>query len=96
MTIETIWFCIWGFLWGMYFATDGFVLGIGVLYLHSGKTDTDRRIMLNSIGPVWGRMRCGYAGHNTMRFADVRCHVHISLHTADADPVQSDHSRRII
>ncbi len=53
MTIETIWFCIWGFLWGMYFATDGFVLGIGVLYLHSGKTDTDRRIMLNSIGPVW-------------------------------------------
>jgi cytochrome d ubiquinol oxidase subunit II len=53
MAIEAIWFCIWGFLWGMYFATDGFVLGIGALYLHIGKTDTDRRIILNSIGPVW-------------------------------------------
>lgn len=53
MAIEAIWFCIWGFLWAMYFATDGFVLGIGVLYLHMGKTDTDRRIILNSIGPVW-------------------------------------------
>ncbi len=53
MAIETIWFCIWGFLWAMYFATDGFVLGIGALYLHMGKTDKDRRIILNSIGPVW-------------------------------------------
>ena len=53
MTIQATWFCIWGFLWVMYFITDGFVLGIGTLYPFVGKTDKERRIILNSIGPVW-------------------------------------------
>ncbi len=53
MTIQAVWFCIWGFLWVMYFMTDGFVLGIGTLYPFIGKTDKERRIILNSIGPVW-------------------------------------------
>lgn len=53
MTIQAIWFYIWGFLWVMYFMTDGFVLGIGTLYPFIGKGDDNRRIILNSIGPVW-------------------------------------------
>lgn len=53
MEIQSVWFYIWGFLWIMYFMTDGFVLGIGILYPFIGKTETDRRIILNSIGPIW-------------------------------------------
>ncbi len=53
MTIQAVWFYIWGFLWVMYFMTDGFVLGIGVLYPFIGKSDKERRVILNSIGPVW-------------------------------------------
>ena len=36
----------------MYTILDGFDLGVGTLHLF-GKTDYDRRIFLNSIGPVW-------------------------------------------
>jgi cytochrome d ubiquinol oxidase subunit II len=37
---------------GSYATLDGFDLGVGCLHLFS-KTDQERRIMLNSIGPVW-------------------------------------------
>jgi cytochrome d ubiquinol oxidase subunit II len=37
----------------MYFMTDGFVLGIGILYPFVGKNDREKRLILNSIGPVW-------------------------------------------
>jgi len=53
MSLEVLWFLIWGFLWMMYFATDGFVLGVGTLYPFIARTDTDRRILLNTVGPVW-------------------------------------------
>jgi cytochrome d ubiquinol oxidase subunit II len=33
--------------------TDGFDLGIGTLYPFLGKTDQDKRIMINSLGPLW-------------------------------------------
>ena len=36
----------------MYVMLDGFDLGVGTLYLFS-KTDEERRIFLNSIGPIW-------------------------------------------
>ena len=32
---------------------DGFDLGIGVLLPFVGRTDTERRVMLNSVGPTW-------------------------------------------
>lgn len=53
MSLEVLWFLIWGFLWMMYFATDGFVLGVGTLYPFVARTDTERRILLNTVGPVW-------------------------------------------
>jgi len=53
MVLESVWFYIWGFLWIMYFMTDGFVLGIGALFPLAAKTDEERRILLNSVGPVW-------------------------------------------
>lgn len=51
--LETIWFLLWGVLWAIYFILDGYDLGIGTLLPILGKSDTDRRIMLNSMGPFW-------------------------------------------
>jgi cytochrome d ubiquinol oxidase subunit II len=51
--LETIWFLLWGVLWAIYFILDGYDLGIGTLLPVLGKSDTDRRIMLNSMGPFW-------------------------------------------
>ena len=53
MVLQTIWFFLWGLLWAVFFMTDGFDLGIGTLYPFLGKTDQDKRIMINSLGPLW-------------------------------------------
>ena len=50
--LNTIWFFLVGILLTGYAILDGFDLGIGALHLFT-KTDHDRRIMLNSIGPIW-------------------------------------------
>lgn len=52
-TLQIIWFILWGVLWSVYFMLDGFVLGTGMLYLNLGKTDTERRMLIHSVGPVW-------------------------------------------
>jgi cytochrome d ubiquinol oxidase subunit II len=51
--LETIWFLLWGVLWAIYFVLDGYDLGIGTLLPVLGKSDRDRRIMLNAMGPFW-------------------------------------------
>jgi len=51
--LETIWFLLWGVLWAIYFVLDGYDLGIGTLLPVLGKTDRDRRVMLNAMGPFW-------------------------------------------
>ncbi|WP_224981438.1 cytochrome d ubiquinol oxidase subunit II [Geomonas agri] len=53
MDLHIVWFVLWGVLWGVYFMLDGFVLGAGMLHRVLGKTDMDRRIVINSFGPVW-------------------------------------------
>ncbi|MEA1967129.1 MAG: cytochrome d ubiquinol oxidase subunit II [Thermodesulfobacteriota bacterium] len=53
MVLQTIWFFLWGLLWALFFMTDGFDFGIGTLYPFLGKSDTDKRIMINSMGPLW-------------------------------------------
>src|SRR4030043_1902794 len=50
--LNTIWFMLIGILLAGYSILDGFDLGVGALHLLT-KTDTERRIILNSIGPVW-------------------------------------------
>jgi len=51
-TLEFIWFSIVVILLTGYAILDGFDLGVGMLHLFS-KKDEERRLMLNSIGPVW-------------------------------------------
>lgn len=50
--LNFIWFILIGILLGGYAILDGFDLGVGALHLLT-KTDLNRRILLNSIGPVW-------------------------------------------
>lgn len=50
--LEFIWFTIFVILVTGYIILDGFDLGVGMLNLFA-KKDEDRRIILNSIGPVW-------------------------------------------
>ena len=51
--METLWFIIVAFMLTMYVILDGFDLGAGIIHLLVGKTETQRRIILNAIGPVW-------------------------------------------
>ena len=53
MILQTIWFFLWGLLWAVFFMTDGFDFGVGTLYPFIGKSDEDKRIMINSLGPLW-------------------------------------------
>lgn len=50
--LNTIWFLLIGALLSGYAILDGFDLGVGMLHLFV-KEDKERRIMINSIGPVW-------------------------------------------
>ncbi len=50
--LNTVWFILIGILLAGYAILDGFDLGVGALHLLT-KNDEERRIMLNSIGPVW-------------------------------------------
>lgn len=50
--LKFIWFTAFVLLTTGYAVLDGFDLGVGMLHLFS-KKDHERRLMLNSIGPVW-------------------------------------------
>lgn len=51
-TLSLIWFVLLGILLTGYAILDGFDLGVGVLHLTT-RDDRERRILLNSIGPLW-------------------------------------------
>lgn len=53
MDLVTIWFILIAVLWIGYFILDGFDLGVGVLMPFIGRDDLRRRVMVNTIGPVW-------------------------------------------
>lgn len=53
MDLPVIWFFFIAFLFIGYFVLDGFDFGVGIALPFVGKDDTDRRIMVNTIGPIW-------------------------------------------
>lgn len=53
MDLPTLWFAAIAVLWIGYFVLEGFDFGVGILLPFLGKTNTDRRVMINAIGPVW-------------------------------------------
>ncbi len=52
-TLCVIWFVIEGVLLAGYAVLDGFDLGVGILHPFVAKTDIERRLSMNSIGPLW-------------------------------------------
>lgn len=51
--LQTAWFLLVGVLLVGYAVLDGFDLGVGALHLLLARDDHERRVLLNSIGPVW-------------------------------------------
>jgi cytochrome d ubiquinol oxidase subunit II len=52
-TLRVIWWLLIGVLLIGFAVTDGFDLGIGTLLPFVAKTDMERRIAINTIGPIW-------------------------------------------
>jgi len=52
-TLKLIWWLFVGVLLIGFAITDGFDLGVGTLLPFLGKTDNERRVIINSIGPTW-------------------------------------------
>lgn len=53
MDLPVLWFGIVAFLFVGYFVLDGFDFGVGMSLPFLGRDDTDRRVLINTIGPVW-------------------------------------------
>ena len=53
MELHTLWFILVAILWMGYFALEGFDFGVGMLLPVLGKTEKERRVLYNTIGPVW-------------------------------------------
>ena len=53
MDLQTIWFILIAVLFTGYFFLEGFDFGVGILLPFIAKDDTDRRVVINTIGPVW-------------------------------------------
>ena len=53
MDLPTVWFVLIAVLWTGYLALEGFDFGVGMLLPVLGRSDTERRAMINTIGPVW-------------------------------------------
>ncbi|MFI5956625.1 cytochrome d ubiquinol oxidase subunit II [Cryptosporangium sp. NPDC051539] len=53
MELTTVWFVVLAFLWTGYFFLEGFDFGVGALLPVLGRDDTERRVLINTIGPVW-------------------------------------------
>lgn len=53
MELTTVWFILIAVLWTGYFVLEGFDFGVGILLPVLGRDDLERRVMINTIGPVW-------------------------------------------
>ncbi|MFF3554518.1 cytochrome d ubiquinol oxidase subunit II [Streptomyces tsukubensis] len=53
MELHDVWFVLIAFLWTGYFFLEGFDFGIGVLTKLLARDRKERRVLINTIGPVW-------------------------------------------
>jgi cytochrome d ubiquinol oxidase subunit II len=53
MSLPEFWFLAVAVLFAGYFFLEGFDFGVGVLLPVIGKSEAERRVMINTIGPVW-------------------------------------------
>ncbi len=53
MDLNTVWFILIAVLYLGFFVLEGFDFGVGILLPFLGKTDQERRVIINTIGPHW-------------------------------------------
>jgi cytochrome d ubiquinol oxidase subunit II len=53
MHLYDFWFLLIAVLWSGYFLLEGFDFGVGVLLPFVSRDEIDRRVVINTIGPVW-------------------------------------------
>ena len=53
MHLHTLWFIILAVVWIGFFVLEGFDFGVGALHTVVGRTEIERRVALNTIGPFW-------------------------------------------
>ena len=53
MSLQLLWFLLIAVLWTGYFVLEGFDFGVGILLPVLGRDETSRRVVINTIGPVW-------------------------------------------
>ena len=53
MGLQIVWFVIIAIFWTGFFVLEGFDFGVGALHTVVGKTDLERRVAINTIGPFW-------------------------------------------
>jgi cytochrome d ubiquinol oxidase subunit II len=53
MELTTVWFGLIAVLWIGYFVLEGFDFGVGMLLPVLSRSETERRVVINTIGPVW-------------------------------------------
>jgi cytochrome d ubiquinol oxidase subunit II len=53
MWLNALWFALFVVILAGYLILDGFDLGVGMLHPITARGDTERRLVLNSIGPIW-------------------------------------------
>ncbi|GAB2831217.1 cytochrome d ubiquinol oxidase subunit II [Streptomyces chlorus] len=53
MELHNVWFVLIAFLWIGYFFLEGFDFGIGILTRLLARDRTEKRVLINTIGPVW-------------------------------------------
>ncbi len=53
MGLPELWFVIIAVFWTGFFVLEGFDFGVGVLHRFIGRTERERRVAINTIGPFW-------------------------------------------
>jgi cytochrome bd-type quinol oxidase subunit 2 len=51
--VQTFWFIVIALLFTGFFVLEGFDFGVGMLHTVVGRTDTERKVAISTIGPLW-------------------------------------------
>lgn len=69
MDLNTVWFILIAFLFMGFFVLEGFDFGVGMISPFLGKTDEQRRLLINSIGPFWDANEVWFVSAGAAMFA---------------------------
>src|SRR3954463_9818563 len=61
MELHDVWFVLIAVLWTGYFFLEGFDFGVGVLTKLLARDRAEKRVLINTIGPVWDGNEVGLA-----------------------------------